>query len=230
MSHGEAGRRVDRLDARVRVHGSKPSLVVVGHGMVGQRLLESLVNLGLSRKFEIAVLGDEPRGAYDRVALSSLFDGMSPDDLSLVKGGFLDEAGIRAYVGERVVELNRGTKTITSETGRVLSYDKAILATGSRPFVPPLPGRDLKGCFVYRTIDDVAAIRSWAAGARVGAVIGGGLLGLEAAKALRSLGLETHVLERAPRLMPVQVDDGGGLALRRRVEELGVFVHTAVES
>ncbi len=184
MSHGEAGRSVDSGRMRARVNEHKPSLVVIGHGMVGQRLLESLVNVGLSRKFAIAVFGDEPRVAYDRVALSSLFDGMSADDLSLVKGGFLEEAGIRTHVGDRVVELDRATKTITSATGRVLSYDKAVLATGSRPFIPPLPGRDLQGCFAYRTIEDVAAIRSWAERARVGAVIGGGLLGLEAAKAL----------------------------------------------
>src|SRR5581483_9450838 len=104
------------------------------------------------------------------------------------------------------------------------------VATGSSPFVPPVPGRDADGCFVYRTIDDLEAIADFAAGCRTGAVIGGGLLGLEAANALRSLGLETHVVELAPRLMPVQVDDGGGVALRRRIEELGVVVHTGAET
>jgi nitrite reductase (NADH) large subunit len=209
---------------------AKQSLVVIGHGMVGHRLLECLVDRGLTRKFEITVFGDEPRAAYDRVALSSMFDGIPAEDLSLVKPRFFEDSGIRAHVGDRIVSLDRHRKSVTSERGITMSYDVAILATGSKAFVPPLPGRDLLGCFVYRTVQDVEAIRAWASGRRVGAVIGGGLLGLEAAKALRSLGLETHVLERAPRLMPLQIDDGGGLALRRRIEDLGVAVHTAAET
>src|SRR4051794_17870584 len=214
----------------MRTKDAKQSLVVIGHGMVGHRLLQCLIDQGLTRRFDVAIFGDEPHPAYDRVALSSLFDGASPDDLSLVKPRFFEDSGIRAHAGDKVVAIDRAAKTITSEQGVTLRYDKAVLATGSRAFVPPLPGRDLPGCFVYRTIEDVEAIRAWAAQARVAAVIGGGLLGLEAAKAMMSLGLETHVLERAPRLMPLQVDDGGGLALRRRIEDLGVKVHVAAES
>jgi nitrite reductase (NADH) large subunit len=214
----------------MRSREAKQSLVVIGHGMVGHRFLESLVDRGLTRKFDVFVFGDEPRPAYDRVALSSLFDGIEAGDLSLVRPNFFGETGIHLHTGDRIVSLARSEKTVTSERGVRMPYDKAVLATGSKAFVPPLPGRDLEGCFVYRTIDDVEAIRAWAVRARVGAVIGGGLLGLEAARALKSLGLETHVLERAPRLMPLQIDDGGGLALRRRIEELGVAVHTAAES
>jgi nitrite reductase (NADH) large subunit len=215
---------------QTRTKGPRATLVVVGHGMVGQRLLASLADAGLTRKFEVVIFGEEPRLAYDRVALSSLFDGRAATDLSLVAPGFLENSGIRARTGESITDIDRASKTLTSSSGATLAYDKLVLATGSRPFVPPLPGRDLVGCFAYRTVEDVARIRSYAEGARVGAVIGGGLLGLEAAKALKSLGLDTHVVERAPRLMPLQVDDGGGLALRRRVEELGVIVHAAAET
>jgi nitrite reductase (NADH) large subunit len=192
--------------------------------------LQRVVDQGLTRKFDVTLFGEEPRPAYDRVALSSLFDGLSPEDLSLVPAGFFQQAGIRSHIGDRVVDLDRATKTVRTERGASVRYDKLVLATGSRPFVPPLPGCDLAGCFVYRTVEDVAAIREWAAGARIGAVIGGGLLGLEAARALASLGLETHVVERAPRLLPLQVDEGGGLALRRRIEDLGVKVHTGAET
>src|SRR4051794_29695747 len=164
----------------MRTKDAKQSLVVVGHGMVGHRLLQCLVDHGLTRRFDITVFGDEPRPAYDRVALSSLFDGATPDDLSLVKPRFFEDSGIRSHAGDRVTAIDRARKIITSERGVSISYDKAVLATGSRAFVPPLAGRDLPGCFVYRTVDDVEAIRAWASGARVGAVIGGGLLGLEA--------------------------------------------------
>ena len=121
----------------------------------------------------------------------------------------------------RRIDRDAGT-VVVGRAARVVAYDALVLATGSYPFVPPVPGHDLPGCFVYRTIDDLEAIRDYAAGRRVGAVVGGGLLGLEAANALRNLGLETHVVEFAPALMPVQVDDGGGAALRARIEELGV--------
>src|SRR5438874_4032615 len=169
---------------RARTKEAKPSLVVVGHGMVGQWLLASLVELGVTRKFDVLIFGDEPRPAYDRVALSSLFDGLSPADLSLAPPGFFEQAGIAAHTGVRVVDLNRAQKTITTDRGAFVHYDKLVLATGSSPFIPSLPGHDLEGCFAYRTIEDVGAIRSWSERARTGAVIGGGLLGLEAAKAL----------------------------------------------
>src|SRR5690606_1036463 len=116
-------------------------------------------------------------------------------------------------------------RQVTTTSGRVFAYDKLVLATGSFPFVPPIPGRDRRHCFVYRTIDDLVAIREAARHARSGAVIGGGLLGLEAAKALIDLGLATHVVEFAPRLMAVQIDDGGGRVLRRHIESLGVRVY-----
>ncbi|MGH9269498.1 MAG: nitrite reductase large subunit NirB, partial [Acidimicrobiales bacterium] len=168
--------------------------------------------------------------AYDRVGLSSLFTGTSAEDLSLVSPGFYDQLGLRLYTGEAVAAIERDRQEVVTTTGRRVGYDALVLATGSYPFVPPVPGRDAAGCFVYRTIDDLEAIRAYAVSCRVGAVVGGGLLGLEAANALHSLSLETHVVEFCPRLMPVQVDDGGGAALRRRIEALGVVVHTGMQT
>ncbi|MEX2393229.1 MAG: FAD-dependent oxidoreductase, partial [Actinomycetota bacterium] len=206
------------------------TLVVVGNGMVGHRLLELLVEGGATTEWTIVTFCEESHLAYDRVGLSSFFSGSTPDDLSLVAPGFFSSAGLEVHVGDAVESIDREASTVTSTNGVVISYDALVLATGSYPFVPPVEGNDLEGCFVYRTLDDLAAIRDYAEGRRVGAVVGGGLLGLEAANALVNLGLTTHVVEFAPRLMPVQVDDGGSAALRRRIEELGVVVHTSMET
>jgi nitrite reductase (NADH) large subunit len=203
---------------------ARSRLLVVGNGMVGQRFLESLP---AEAPYSVTVLGEEPRPAYDRVQLSAFFCGKSADDLSLVGAGFFEKNGIALNLSERAVRVDRDRRRVHTSGGRELEYDVLVIATGSYPFVPTLPGRDRPHCHVYRTIEDLEAIRSSAGGARVGAVIGGGLLGLEAAKALRDLGLETHVVEFAPRLMALQVDDGGGTMLRRKIEALGVHVHTA---
>src|SRR5262249_61070859 len=111
-------------------------------------------------------------------------------------------------------------------SGRAVEYDTLVLASGSSPFVPPIPGRNAPGCFVYRTIEDLEAIRAAAGRARVGVVVGGGLLGLEAANALHQMELEVHVVEFAPRLMALQLDEIGGALLRSKIEALGVSVHT----
>jgi nitrite reductase (NADH) large subunit len=199
-------------------------LVVIGNGMVGQRLLDRLV--AESSDFDITVMCEEPRAAYDRVQLSAFFSGKSAEDLSLVASDFFDDHGITVHFSDKAVAIDRAAHSVTTATGRVLSYDKLVLATGSYPFVPPVPGRDRAGCFVYRTIEDLEAIREAAKSGSVGTVIGGGLLGLEAAKALKDLGLKTHVVEFAPRLMAVQIDDGGGRVLRQKIAELGVGIHT----
>jgi nitrite reductase (NADH) large subunit len=144
----------------------------------------------------------------------------------MVSEGFYQQNNITCHVSDKVISIDRDNNTLTSEKGLTLSYDKIILATGSFPFVPPVPGHDRSNCFVYRTIEDLEAITKASKTAKVGAVVGGGLLGLEAAKAIKDLGLKTHVVEFAPRLMAVQVDDGGGAMLRGKIEELGVSVHT----
>jgi nitrite reductase (NADH) large subunit len=202
------------------------ALVVAGNGMVGHKLVELLLDAGAAEQWEIVVFGEEPRAAYDRVGLTSFFTGTTADELSLVAPGAYD--AIEVHLGDPVVSIDRESCTVTSAAGVTVAYDALVLATGSYPFVPPVPGHDLPGCFVYRTIGDLEAIRDFAAGARVGAVVGGGLLGLEAANALRVLGLETHVVEFAPRLMPLQVDGAGASALTARIAELGVCVHTGM--
>ncbi|MGW4272555.1 nitrite reductase large subunit NirB [Streptomyces seoulensis] len=206
---------------------SRPTLVLVGHGMVGQRFLEALAERGLTGTHRVVVLCEEPRPAYDRVRLSSYFSGRTPDELSLTDAEFIDGHGIELHVGDPAAAVDRTARTVTARSGLTVGYDVLVLATGSAPFVPPVPGKDAEGCFVYRTVEDLLAIEAYAkAGARTGAVVGGGLLGLEAAGALKGLGLATHIVEFAPRLMPVQVDDGGGAALLRTVEELGLSVRT----
>jgi len=202
----------------------RSKLLVVGNGMVGHRFLESLPT---DSPFDVTVLGEEPRAAYDRVQLSAFFSGKTADDLSLVSPGFFAKTGIALKLNERAVAIDRAARTVRTSSGLELEYDILVLALGSFPFVPPIPGRDRPDCHVYRTIEDLEAIRASATGARVGTVVGGGLLGLEAAKALRDLGLETNVVEFAPRLMALQVDDGGGGMLRRKIEALGVRVHTS---
>jgi len=200
-------------------------LVVVGNGMVGQRFLETLVR-DAAGQFDVTVVGEEPRPAYDRVHLSSFFSGKTAAELALVDAQFFRDHGIDLVLADPAVSLDRVGRRVTTAQGRILPYDKLVLATGSYPFVPPIPGRDRRHCLVYRTIEDLEAISAAAAASRVGVVIGGGLLGLEAAKALQDLGLETHVVEFAPRLMAVQLDDGGGQMLRRQIAQLGVRVHT----
>ena len=208
---------------------TQEKLVLVGHGMVGQRFLEQLVEAAPSR-FEITVLGEEPRAAYDRVQLTSFFSGKTAEDLSVTPVGFMQRHGIELRLNERVVSIDRDAKIVRTDSGAELPYDTLVLATGSYPFVPPVPGRERPGCFVYRTIEDLEAISAEAQSSKTGVVIGGGLLGLEAAKALVDLGLQTHVVEFAPRLMAVQVDAGGGALLRSKIEAIGVKVHTGANT
>nr|WSY55091.1 nitrite reductase large subunit NirB [Streptomyces sp. NBC_00886] len=206
-----------------------PTLVLVGHGMVGQRFLEALAERGLTATHRVVVLCEEPRPAYDRVQLTSYFSGRTPEELSLTDAEFIKEHGIELYVGDPAKTIDRATKTVTARSGLTVEYDTLVLATGSYPFVPPVPGKDAEGCFVYRTIEDLLAIEEYAKSrATTGAVVGGGLLGLEAAGALKGLGLTSHIVEFAPRLMPVQVDEGGGAALLRTIEDMGLTVHTGV--
>ncbi len=205
---------------------SKLKLVVVGNGMVGQRYLEDLVEKTNPEHYDITVFCEEPRVAYDRVHLSSYFSHHTADELSLVKEGFFEKHNIQILIGERAININRDNKIIYSSSGRELAYDKLVLATGSFPFVPPIKGHESKDCFVYRTIEDLKAIEACAKHSKVGVVIGGGLLGLEAAGALKALGVETHVVEFAPKLMAEQLDQAGGDQLRNKIERMGVQVHT----
>ena len=204
-------------------------IIIVGNGMVGQRLVERLL-ARIDATTTVTVIGEESRPAYDRVALTSWFSGKTDADLNLVPGELLGDPRVRYRLGVAVTALDPAARTLTLGTGETLAYDDAVLATGSSPFVPPIAGRELPGCFVYRTLDDLAAIKSWAdrPGATTGLVIGGGLLGLEAANALRQLGLDVHVVEMAPFPMPAQLGEGGGRMLARWIAELGVELHCGV--
>ncbi|MEV4149534.1 nitrite reductase large subunit NirB [Amycolatopsis sp. NPDC049691] len=212
-----------------------PTLVVAGHGMVAHRLVEAVRAEDPSGNWHIVVLSEEPRPAYDRVALTSYVDTWDPASLALPGSDYAGDSFVDLRLGELAVSVDRAARTVTTASGAVVSYDALVLATGSRPFVPPVPGHDLDGCFVYRTIEDLDAIRAAAIdkpgrGRRSAVVIGGGLLGLEAAKALRDMGLSPHVVEMAPRLMPLQVDEGGGSLLRRLITNLDVTVHTGTST
>ncbi len=205
-------------------------IVVVGNGMVGHYFVQELVKRHpdlAAAGLQVTVLGEEPRPAYDRVHLSSFFSGSSAEDLSLVEPGFYGKPGLELRLNARAASIDRAQHTVTLTDGVILPYDKLVLATGSVPFVPPVPGRDRDNCFVYRTIEDLEAMTAAGKTAKSGVVVGGGLLGLECAKALRDMGLKTHVVEFAPRLMAVQVDEAGGRVLRTKIEELGVHVHTS---
>jgi nitrite reductase (NADH) large subunit len=200
----------------------KKRIVVIGNGMVGQRFLEQVAARG---DFEVTVFCEEPRPAYDRVQLTSFFSGKSAADLSIGKKEFFAKAAMTLRLNDAVLSIDAERKVLRSARYREVPYDKLVLATGSYPFVPKVAGHDRRDCFVYRTIEDLEAITASARRSKVGVVIGGGLLGLEAAKALKDLGLETHVVEFASRLMAVQLDDSAARLLRKKIEALGATVH-----
>ncbi|SAI58717.1 assimilatory nitrite reductase large subunit [Bordetella ansorpii] len=203
------------------------TLIVIGNGMVGHHCVEQLVAQGALARYRIEVFGDEPQRAYDRVHLSEYLSGRDAESMGMGDGTLYQTPGVTLHLNTRVQEIDRARHEVVTASGRH-AYDKLVMATGSFPFVPPIAGvEEPEARLVYRTLEDLDAIRAAAAGARRGVVVGGGLLGLEAANALRALGLEAHVVEFAPRLMPVQLDEAGGQALRARIEALGVQVHVS---
>lgn len=204
----------------------KQRIIVVGNGMVGHKFIDGLLNSDAAADYEIVTFSEEPRLAYDRVKLSYYFAGSTVQDLMLTSETEYQARGVHYTLNDKVVSIDTASNQVTTASGRTESYDKLVLATGSYPFVPPVPGKDQPHCLVYRTIEDLEAITASASVSKVGVVVGGGLLGLEAANALKNLGLQTHVVEFAPRLMAVQLDEGGGQLLRRKIEALGVNVHT----
>ncbi|MDT5205585.1 MAG: nitrite reductase large subunit [Mycobacterium sp.] len=206
------------------------TVAVIGHGMVGHRFVEALRARDTNGTWRIVVFGEEADAAYDRVGLSSYVGAWDRALLALTGNDYADDDLVELRLGSMVSAIDRAARRLTIADGSELSYDALVLATGSYPFVPPVPGSDAAGCHVYRTLDDLDAIRvdAEAALARdpdaVGVVVGGGLLGLEAANALRLLGIRPHVVEFAPRLMPLQVDQAGGELLLRSVRALGIGV------
>ncbi len=213
---------------------STSNVVVVGHGMVGHRFVEALRSRDADGAWRVTVLAEEADAAYDRVGLTGYTEHWDRGLLALPGNDYIGDDRVELRLGSRVTEIDRHGKSVLTASGDRIAYDALVLATGSYAFVPPVPGHNLPTCHVYRTLDDLDAIRADAqrtqdtGRAPVGVVIGGGLLGLEAANALRSFGLHAHVVEMAPRLMAQQLDEAGGALLGRMIGELGISVHVGV--
>ena len=207
------------------------TVVVIGHGMVGHRFVEALRARDAENRWQVVVLSEEAQAAYDRVGLSSYVGEWDAAALALPGNDYPGDELVDVLLGVRAESIDRAARRVTTSGGEAIGYDALVLATGSYPFVPPVPGHDRGECFVYRTLEDLDGIRAAAEAAGPGAtgvVVGGGLLGLEAANALRLLGMNPHVVEYNSRLMPTQVDEGGGAILERLVTDLGLRVHTGV--
>ncbi|NRB42299.1 MAG: FAD-dependent oxidoreductase, partial [Pseudomonadales bacterium] len=204
----------------------KEKIVIVGNGPVAHKFIEVMLASGKEDQYDITVIGEESLPAYNRVYLTAWFETRDASGIEMGTSAFYADNKINCLTSEKITEIDRAGKSVKAESGNEYAYDTLILATGSFPFVPPVPGHDRKNTFVYRTIDDLEAITEAAKTAKIGTVVGGGLLGLEAAKALHDLELKTHVVEFAPRLMAVQVDEGGGNVLKGKIQDLGVGVHT----
>ncbi len=202
-------------------------IVIIGNGMVGYKLCEKLVSKGANKGFKIVVFGEETRPAYDRVHLSEFFAGKSANDLSMAPSDWYQQNNITLHLGDPIQQIDRSNKTVHSFKGITETYDYLVLATGSSAFVPAIPGVEKQGVFIYRTIEDLEMMRDHAGKAKKGAVIGGGLLGLEAAKAMLDLGVsDTCVIEFAPRLMPRQIDQQGSDILKNKLSQLGLKILT----
>lgn len=221
----------EHLTVQESASPDRQPVVVIGNGPVGYCFLENFVRarkeaaasrLELIDDQPIIVFGEEPTPAYDRVHLTNCLEGLTADDLRFQSRSWYARHGVELVTGDPVVRIDRQNRTVCSASGREVQYDSLIIATGSRPFLPPIRGVDLPEICVYRTIEDLEKIRQQAKRSQRAAVLGGGLLGLEAARAFVSLGLETHVIERAPALMPRQLDNEAALLLREKVEQLGV--------
>ena len=215
-------------------NGRRRRLALVGNGLATTRLLDDLLRRGAGGSLDITVFGEERGGAYNRVLLSRVLGGEHPDTIQLKSPGWYEAEGIRFIEGARVARLDTAARTVHTEDGRSFGYDAAVLATGSVPFVPPMrgalvDGRPRQGVFAYRTLGDVVRMRDYAAGRADGGravVLGGGLLGLEAAKGLADAGLHVTVVHRAAGLMNAQLDAEGGAVLRGRIESFGIAVET----
>ncbi len=210
----------------------KIRLIVIGNGMAGVRTVEEILSRGGKNLFEITIFGDEPYGNYNRILLSNVVTGVQdPSEIFLNSLPWYEEHGIRLLAGVRATAIQRSTKQVHGTSGVIEPYDKLIIATGSRSFIPPiknitLPNGDLPpGMFGFRTLDDCTAIIEAAKTTKKAVVIGGGLLGLEAARGLVNRGCEVHVVHLASRLMNVQLDDAGAAILKASMVAMGVHVH-----
>lgn len=208
------------------------TVIVIGNGMVGYKFCEKFISQQKNSKaFKLIVIGEEPRPAYDRVHLSEFFENRDAKRLEMAPKEWYSENGIQLVTGEKVVDINRTKKTVNTTKNNTFTYDYLILATGSSPFVPTIKGVEKEGVFVYRTIEDLEAMLAYAAHIKAikpkakAAILGGGLLGLEAGKAVIDMGLEPHVVEFAPKLMPRQLDIRSSQVLQLKLESIGLNIH-----
>jgi nitrite reductase (NADH) large subunit len=210
----------------------KKRLAIIGNGMATGRLLDELFRRGAGSQFGIHVFGEEPHGCYNRILLGRILGGGTADDIMLKSVAWYAERGVQYHCGKRVTKLDRIQRTITTSDDLTHPFDVCVFATGSIPFVPPLDGlmtgpKQLKaGAFLFRTIEDCEQMRAYGRPPSSVVVLGGGLLGLEAAKALSDLGLHVTVVHQADWLMNMQVDRLGGESVRKGVEKLGMYVRT----
>lgn len=202
----------------------KKKIVVVGNGMTSYKFCEKLYDGGFLNQFDVEVYGEEPVPAYDRVHLTDYYTGTPVDELLMASKEWYASKGIVLHVGQLVTDVNTKAKTIQTHTGVESAFDSLVFATGSGAFVPPVPGVEKDGVFVYRTLEDLDNIKAYVPKSKKAAVIGGGLLGLEAAKAVMDEGIPTTVIEFADRLMPRQLDPQGGEVLKETLEGLGLEV------
>lgn len=207
-----------------------PSLVILGNGMASYKLCESLVESGAHTRYRITILGEEVRPAYDRVHLTEFLTGKPADELLLAREDWYAQHGITLHLGDAAVAVDRESRRVRTASGKELPYDRLVFATGSRAFMPTFPGNDLPGVFVYRTLADLAAIRDFAQKGGRAAVLGGGLLGLEAAWALQQLGQQTWIVERGSGLLARQLDPQASGVLLKQVERLGLRVWVGHEA
>lgn len=208
----------------MKVEKTKLKILLVGNGMTGFKFCEKYLEYGLNKQFELIVFGEEPWPAYDRVHLTSYYTGTKIDELAMAPASWYAENNIVLNTSQLISNIDRDSKTISTNQGLIYKYDFLVLSTGSSAFVPPIHGIDKNGVFVYRTIEDLDAIKDYAKSAKKATVIGGGLLGLEAAKAVLDDGLETAIVEFAPRLMPRQLDDKGSELLKLQLEKQNLSV------
>ena len=199
-------------------------VVVIGNGMVSHRLCERLAPDIRAGRISLVVFGEEPGPAYDRVHLTDMLSGRRKESLELHGLAWYAERGIALRVGDPVVAVDRARRMVLSRSGHEETYDELVFATGAAPAIPRMPGLDDGGVLFYRTMGDLERIAAHAAGRDSAAVVGGGLLGLETARALHNLGLKVTVLEAAPHLMPNQLDEDGAALLREHIESLGIRV------
>ncbi len=208
------------------VCANKQKLVILGNGMAGARVAEEILKRGGGALFEITIIGGEPHGNYNRILLSNVLNGtQSPDEIIINSLEWYKQNDVCLLAGVPAISIHRRKRAVMMLDAREIPYDKLIIATGSRPFVPQIPGTDRYGVFVFRTLEDCTSIAKYARHSKTAVVIGGGLLGLEAAKGVMTHGPRVHVIEMAPHLMAVQVDPTGGAILGKTIASLGVTAH-----